>query len=223
MRRLVLVLVALAGLVTGYSMPAHGAVRPVTDAPNFLARYGLDAQQVPVVGVDSVDGTYLSGAQGGSFSDRIEIADRVLDGQDRVNLAHVALHEYLHEASMYRHNDEFWELAPEDDGDALVAYEQLYEEGPVEAVAIDLLPNWWRYITGKRLRYRAKVGPGAYVTWTPIAQVPDAYLGVTQFWRVCSARQTGQRMISPAAASWRRWLLSQGYAQRIRIAAECGT
>lgn len=199
---------------------AKAAAAPITDGPAFLAKRGLHTQPATVVGVEMVGDNFLgSGAQGGSTLGKIEIKQDILD-RGGIMLADLSLHEWLHQASMVVHWDEFWEAMPLED-EAATAWERFYEEGPVEAVTVDLLPGWWRYLTGKRLRYVSRVGRFR-VDWKPMNSVAPEYLGAAQFWRVCSARQTGARMTSSAAATWRRWLLTQGYAARVQIAGECG-
>ncbi len=162
------------------------AAAPVTDAPAFLAKRGLIANPVPIVSVPlgALDNKTQAGsnADGAAFYDHVAIEDWLLE-MGGLPLAAITLHEYLHEAS-------YWRWAP-DELDVIVDARgvKLYEEGLVEAVTYDMLPAWWRYLTGRRLR--ADVQPGS------------TYFSEVVTWRVWSARATGKPWRSPEAKAWR--------------------
>lgn len=219
-RGTLLCLLIVAPLWVAVAFGAKAAAAPITDAPTFLAKRGLTAQPAQIVGVEQVGQNFLGPqATGGSTLGRIEIRQDVLEAGG-VRLATLSLHEWLHQSSISAHWSEFWQLVPSNPR-AASEWTFFYEEGPVEAVGVDLLPSWWKFLTGKRLRYVMRVGD-LVVDWKPMDAVSPDYLPAAQFWRLCSARQTGARMTSPAAATWRAWLLTQGFAARVQIAGECG-
>lgn len=189
------------------------AVRPVTDAPAFLAKRGLIANPVPIAIVAAGSGdldntTYGAPAQGAAYPDRIVIRDDIAR-EGGLMLAHVALHEYLHQASQWR-----WDEVPViHDLAAYMEWGRLYEEGPVEAVALDLLPAYYRFTTGKTIVGR-RLGQ-VYLGWSVDQLAPPAYWPYVQMWRVISARATGRPWRSHDAMEWRVALLTWGPAERM--------
>lgn len=170
---------------------------PLSDTPRFLARYGLIANDVPVLVVppselrSAADGQSIDGE---SHQDRI-LLNRKAVGIGGVYLARLSLHEWIHQVSMWGWSDEeygaHWVLGEE--------WQDIYEEGLVEAAALDLLPNYWRWLTGKRM---------SAVVW-------PAYSAHAVSWRVWSARATGKPWRSRAAREWRAEALTWGPAKRM--------
>lgn len=186
-------------IIFGLIFGCRAAAAPLSETPSFLARYGLVVNEVPVVVVPASEMRSEKGEgqsiDGESHQDRILLNRQIVE-VGGLYLARLALHEWLHQASMWRWPlDEFrtyWVDAGREWG-------AVYEEGLVEAKALDLLPNYWWWLTGKRLRW----------------DLSPAYSGHVGTWRAWSARATGKPWRSREAVQWRTEALTWGPVKRM--------
>jgi len=174
------VLVVLA-LVVGAST---GAAAPSLAEPNpFLANYGLEALPANYSLVPRADLSQYDSVEGMAvgFSDlNMVLVESKLDPLDEVE---ISLHEWLHQVSFKSEYSNSYSRE----------FNLIYEEGPVQAVTSDLLPNYWHWLTGKRLRSFNTL----FYFYNPY--YPDE-VGI---WRAASVRATGQPVRSRAAREWR--------------------
>lgn len=180
--------------------------RPVSDAPAFLARYGLDASAMPpIVLVDRVEDAAGYGdfdVDAAAYPDRIELEPHKGLVDPRY-MAADAMHEALHYASFYRWHLRAQTLLDLDRAQA-EAWLMRYEEGLVQAVTDALLPNWWRYLTGRRLERG----------WRRVS----FYEPQVRWWKALAQRATGASWRSRAGRDWLIGALALGPVERVALA-----
>jgi hypothetical protein len=206
MKRLAAILTIIIIALTAM-LPAPAGAASLPETGQFLENYGLVAAPVNYHEV-AHDAQILDE---GLFT-AVWQSDDNLDGSADIfigsqgswyapdEVAHAVLHEYLHAASYGQQ----YEVV----GKRSKVFLRLYEEGPVEAVAADMIQNYWRWLTGKRLR-RAR--------WVQDHRNSSIYTDAVVAWRQASARATGAPVWSATAKQWRVWVLIQPLNERPAI------
>lgn len=216
----VLSLVALA-LIGAICVGLAQGASSLADPNPYLSRYGLEAPLVPFHIVDgkAAKKTPLEQtkpdpkiSRQGGFS--IPIASCVWDGtapnvdcptggsyqlpgvwvRDELGSlwkARTALHEWLHVVSHYHS----WCLLDGDEpsSEAYLSrdFVRWYEEGLVEALTLQLLPGYWRDLTGKRIGTETLT----MMRWSP--SYPEAFR-----WLRAAEQATGTKRFSRASREW---------------------
>ena len=183
----------LVALLASLALAGPAAAAPSLAEPNpFLAHYGLEAGSTSFSLVAS---SQLAEYQqpGDIVPSGVALPTEVLVDEDLTGLAlaEVSLHEWNHQVSRKAWKNIDCVRTP---GYCERDWIRIYEEGPVQAVTSDLLPNYWRWLTGKKLRSRVQCSA---------FQFPVDYREEVQIWRAASARATQSSIRSRAAREWR--------------------
>lgn len=209
----VLMAVMALALLVAFGVGQATAAPAMTDGPTFLARYGLDASsQPPVRIVDRIPGAYAEQfgtaydqqAQAGFDELLLDLEPNDVAVGSRVT-AHTMLHESLHYASFWHW---VWDFTGVDAPRELPAEAWMirYEEGLVDATADALFPNWWRYLTGRRL------DPDWRVTGS-------LYEPASRWWKALAKKATGESWRSRAGREWLVAAITLAPSEREALAA----
>ncbi len=172
-------------ITVGAQATTNVGPHPLVSTPDFLAQRGLIALPSTFELAPPsffADAGYPGGhgvaypAPGGIY---------VLSTLKGVALSEATLHEWLHKVSE-RTGGFSNEWGDRD-------YMLTYEEGLIDAVAVDLSVGYWHYLTGRRMGKRDRAS-----TWMSLTYPREALI-----WRVASVRATDSPARSEAASNWR--------------------